>query len=179
MGTPFQPPIFDGELLEGLAMSMTRKLGRLVVPVLAATALHTFVAGASMAATSTSEPSHRSTTTLATRTGAKSAVRSGAPKSPITFSLTSRLREGNLVVLVDGVPVFNEEFRKPALLISQTTTWNPLPIAAGKHKLTAKVYGAKGKTYISELYNLVVSRTKGLELRIRMKGDTLTVEPAS
>jgi hypothetical protein len=174
MGTPVRASIFDGEFMEGREMSMTRKLGRLVVPILAATAFQALVAGQTAA-----KPVAKPATKLATNSGARSAVRSAAPKSPVTFSLTSRLREGNLVVLVDGVPVFNEEFRKPALLISQTTTWNPLPIAAGKHKLTAKVYGAKGKTYISGLYDLEVSRKKGIELRFRMKGDTLTVEPAS
>jgi hypothetical protein len=82
-------------------------------------------------------------------------------------------------VLLDGVPVFNEEFKKPVLLISQTTTWDPLQVAAGKHRLTAKVYDTKGKTYLSGVYNLEVSRTKGIELLFKMKGDRLTVEPAS
>jgi len=89
------------------------------------------------------------------------------------------MRHGNLVVFLDGVPVFNEEFKKPMLIISQTTTWDPVQVPAGKHKLTAKVYGKKGKTYLSGTYELVVTRKKGLDLRIRMKGDTLMVEPAS
>ena len=80
---------------------------------------------------------------------------------------------------LDDVPVFNEEFRKPAMIISQTTKWDPLQVAAGKHKLTAKVHGQKGRTYLSGTYELDVSRTKGIELRIRIKGDTLTVEPVS
>lgn len=164
-------------------MFMSRKLGYLVVPVLAAMAFQTLVAGESAGAPSTSKPPQGSTTKSTTgptaKSAAKPAARAAVPKSPITFSLTSTMRHGNLVVLLDGVPVFNEEFQKPVLIISQTTVWDPLQVAAGKHKLTAKVYGAKGRTYLSEIYDLDVSRTKGIELRFRVKGDKLTVEPAS
>jgi hypothetical protein len=52
-------------------------------------------------------------------------------------------------------------------------------VAAGKHKLIAKAYGSNGKTYLSGTYDLEVSRTKGIELRFRTKGDKLAVEPAS
>jgi hypothetical protein len=106
------------------------------------------------------------------------AVNAAAPKSPITISLTSTLRQGNLVVVLDDVPIFNEKFQKPVLLITQTTRWDPLQIAAGQHRLSAKVYGAK-KTYFSATYDLDVSRTKGSELRFVMQGDKLTVEVAS
>jgi hypothetical protein len=102
------------------------------------------------------------------------------PKSPITISLTSSMRHGNLVVFLDGQPVFNEAFQKPVLLVSHTTVWDPpLQVPAGKHKFAAKVYGTEGKTYLSGDYDLDVSRTKGIELRVRIKGDRLTVEPAS
>jgi hypothetical protein len=109
---------------------------------------------------------------------AKSTVRATSPKSPITISFTSTMRQGNLVVMIDDVPVFNESFQKPILLISQTTTWDPLQVAAGKHRLSAKVYGTK-KTFLSAIYDLNVSRTKGSELRFLMKGDKLTVEVGS
>ena len=109
---------------------------------------------------------------------AKPAAGAAVPKSPITISLTSMLREGNLVVVLDDVPIFNEKFQKPLLLISQTTTWDPLQIPAGKHRLAAKVYGAK-KTYLSATYDFNVSRTKGSGLRFVMQGDKLTVEVAS
>lgn len=158
-------------------MLLTRKIAYLVVPVLAATALQPLLAGEPASAPSTSRTSHRSTA----KTTAKSTAKSAAPatKSPITISLTSRIRQGNLVVVVDNVPVFNEKFEKSPFIISQTTTWDPVQVAPGKHKLTAKVYGAKGKTYLSEIYDLEVSRAKGTELRIRVKGDRLTVEPVS
>ena len=106
------------------------------------------------------------------------AVSATGPKSPLTFSLTSSLREGNLVVELDEVPIFNEKFQKPLLLISQTTTWDPLQVPSGKHRLSAKVYGSK-KTYFSKVYDLQVSRTKGSTLRFVMRGDKLTVELAS
>jgi len=109
---------------------------------------------------------------------AKPAVSAVVPASPITISITSTLRQGNLVVMLDDVPIFNESFQKPVLLISQTTRWDPVQIPAGQHRLAAKVYGTK-KTYFSALYDLNVSRTKGSALRFVMKGDKLTVEVAS
>lgn len=99
-------------------------------------------------------------------------------KSPITISITSTLREGSLVVVLDDVPIFNEKFQKPVLLISQTTRWDPLQVAAGKHTLSAKVYGTK-KTYLSATYDFDVSRTKASALHFVMQGDKLTVELAS
>ena len=109
---------------------------------------------------------------------AKPAGSAAVPTSPITISFTSTLRQGNLVVLFDDVPIFNEKFQKPLLIISQTTTWNPLQVAAGAHRLTAKVYGTK-KTYFSKSYDLYVSPTKGAALRLVMQGDKLTVALAS
>ena len=106
------------------------------------------------------------------------AVRAAVAKSPITISITSTLRQGNLVVMLDDVPIFNENFQKPFLLISQTTTWDPVQIPAGQHRLSAKVYGTK-KTYLSALYDLNVSRTKASALRFVMQGDKLTVALAS
>jgi|KBSSwiStaDraftv2_1062776.scaffolds.fasta_scaffold05276_12 hypothetical protein len=104
-------------------------------------------------------------------------VRADTPTSPITISLTSTMRQGNLVVMLDNVAIFNEKFQKPALLISQTTTWDPLQVEAGTHRISAKVYGSK-KTYVSPLYDLDVSRTKGSQLRFLVKDDKLTIEVA-
>ena len=106
------------------------------------------------------------------------AVSAAVPKSPITISITSTLRQGNLVVVLDDVPIFDEKFQKPVLLISQTTRWDPLQVAAGKHRLSATVYGTK-KKYLSATYDLDVSRTKAGELRFVMQGDKLLVELAS
>ena len=156
-------------------MFMTRKPGHLVVPVLLATAFQALVAGAWANAPSTSTVSHRA----AAKPAARHAYPAAVPKSPITFSITSTMRGGNLVVWLDDVSVFNEEFQKPLLIISQTTTWDPVQVPAGKHKLTAKVVGRNGKTYLSGIYDLEVSRTKGIELRFRTKGESLTVGPAS
>ena len=125
-----------------------------------------------------STPTADSSATPAANPAAKPAVSAAVPKSPITISITSTLREGNLVVVLDDVPIFNEKFQKPVLRIFQTTRWDPLQVAAGKHRLSAKVYGTK-KTYLSATYDLDVSRTKASELRFVMQGDKLTVELAS
>jgi hypothetical protein len=154
-------------------------IGRSLIVLLVATCAYPLWADEAAGAPSTSKPSHRGTAKPAAKPGARPVVPAHVPKSPITISLTSRIRHGILVVALDDVPVFNEEFQKPVFLISQTTTWDPLPVTPGKHKLTAKIYSEKGKTYVSGTYDLDVSRTKGIELRIRMKGDKLTVEPAS
>ena len=123
-------------------------------------------------------PAANSAATPAASSAATPAVRVAATKIPITISLTSMLREGNLVVVLDDVPIFNEKFQKPVLLISQTTTWDPLQVPAGEHRLSAKVYGTK-KTYLSAIYDLKVSRAKGSALRFVIQGDKLTVELAS
>ncbi len=159
------------------------KLAHIVVPVLAAMTIQTLAAAESASSTSTSKTPHKSTTRSAAKSPAKPAARSaksaGSAKQPITISITSHIRGGNLIVSLDDVPVFNEKFEKPLLLIAQTTTWDPVQVTSGPHKLTAKVLGTNGKTYLSGEYNLEVGRTGGLELRIKMKGDILTVEPAS
>jgi len=163
-------------------MFMTRRLGCAVIFVLAATAFQTLVAGEPAGTPPTAKPPHGTTTKSTAKptpnSAAKPAVAAAVPKSPITISITSTMRHGNLVVLLDDVPVFNEQFQKPFLVISQTTKWDPLQVTAGKHRLSAKVYGTT-KTYLSATYDLDVSSTKGSDLRFLMKGDKLTVEVAS
>jgi len=156
-------------------MGIDRKLARIALPVLLATASQSLaVAGRSGPAGSTAT-SHRS----ASSATAKPAEATHGAKSPVTISFTSSMRHGNLVVMLDGVPVFNEEFQKPLLIISQTTTWDPVQVSAGKHKLTAKVYGTKDRTFVSDVYKLDVSGDKGFELRFRIENEKVTVEKVS
>lgn len=98
-----------------------------------------------------------------------------AATKPITISLKSSLRRGNLVVLLDDVPIFNQKFEKPLLVLSQTTTWDPLKVTPGTHRLSARVHGTK-KTYFSKSYDLQLLSTKGAVLRFVVQGDKLTVE---
>ena len=126
----------------------------------------------------TASPIANLSATPAANPPAKPAASAATPTSSVAISFTSSLRQGNLVVVLDGVPIFNEKFHKPLLLISQTTTWEPLQVAAGPHRLSAKVYGTK-KTYFSKDYDFHLSRTKGAALRFVMQGDKLTVAPAS
>ena len=116
--------------------------------------------------------------TPAASPSAKPAVGAAVATSPVTISIKSMLRQGTLVVALDGVPVFKEKFQKPLLAISQTTTWDPLLVVAGTHRLTATVHGTK-KTYTSKTYDLQLSRTNGATLRFVMRGDKLTVELGS
>lgn len=148
-----------------------------VVSLLAAMAFGTLVAGDSGTTPTTTHKSTSKSST--TKPAAKSSGSTFATKQPVTISLTSTMRHGNLVVLVDNVPVFNEQFEKPMLIIQQTTTWDPIQVASGKHKLTAKVYGTKGRTFVSNEYNLEISKSKGIELRFKVSGDKVTVEPTS
>jgi len=164
--------------MEGPAMTRTEKLARFVMLVLLASPLDAVVAGEPAGPTPPARSIREWNPTPNANPAAMPAVRTVVPASPITISFTSTLRKGNLVILVDDVPIFNESFQKPVLLISQTTTWDPVQIPAGQHRLAAKVYGTK-KTYLSALYDLNVSRTKGSTLRFVMKGDKLTVEVAS
>jgi hypothetical protein len=123
-------------------------------------------------------PAVNSAAMLAANSAPKPYARVAVPKSPMTISITSSLRKGSLVVALDDVPIFNEKFQKPILLISQTTTWDPLQVAAGKLKLSAKVLGTK-KTYFSKTYDLDLSRTKSTALRFVLQGDKLTIGLAS
>ena len=123
---------------------------------------------------STASPIAGVSATPAANPAVGSAASAGVPTSPITISLKSTLRQGNLVVLLDDVPVFNEKFQKPLLVISQTSTWDPLQVAAGRHRLSAVVHGTK-KKYLSKTYDLELSRTKGAALRFVIQGDKLTV----
>jgi hypothetical protein len=106
------------------------------------------------------------------------AAPAAAPTKPITISLTSSLRRGSLVVMLDDVPIFNEKFQKPLLAFSQTTTWDPLKVRPGTHRLSARLHGTK-KTYFSKSYDLQLSPTKEAVLRFVMQGDKLVVELAS
>jgi len=176
--------------MEGLAMFRTGMLARLVMSVLVATTWESLAAGEPVGnappaksirewkTTPIAAPAANPCSMPTANPAAQPAVSAAVPKSPITISITSTLRQGNLVVMLDDVPIFNEKFQKPVLLISQTTTWDAVQIPAGQHRLSAKVYGTK-KTYLSALYDLDVSRTKASALRFVMQGDKLTVELAS
>jgi hypothetical protein len=102
-----------------------------------------------------------------------------APKSPITITLSHTMMKGDLVVLLDDRPIFNESFDKPFYIIQQTTTWDPVLAPSGKHKLTAQVNGKKGKTVVSGIYELELSRTKGIEVHLLQKGGKLSIVPTS
>ena len=183
-------------------MSRTKMLARLVISVLVGTTGQPLVAGEPVGATPPAKSIHEwKSTPVAAPAGcpvanpaampstvapvapaatapAKPTLSAAGPKSPVTISIKSTLREGDLVIVLDDVPIFNEKFQKPFLVISQTTTWDPLQVPAGKHTLSAKVYGTK-KTYFSATYDLDVSGTKASALRFVMQGDKLTVELAS
>ena len=119
-------------------MFETKMLARLVIPVLVATTGHPLVAGDSVGATPPAKSIHEWKSTpaaapanclvanpAATPTAvapaaaapAKPTSSAAGPKSPVTISIKSTLREGDLVVVLDDVPIFNEKFQKPFLVI--------------------------------------------------------------
>jgi serine/threonine protein kinase len=98
------------------------------------------------------------------------------PLASIAISLTHRLRNGTLVVTLDGAPIFTEEFSKAKLAISQTTTWDAFKAPSGTHKLRARVKEENGKTYLSDSYTVELPRTAETAIRIGFKGDTLTIK---
>jgi len=140
-------------------MFRTGMLACLVMALLIATTLETVVAGEPVGAPPpTAAPAVSPCSMASVGPAAMSAGRAAVPASPITISITSSLRKGNLAVMLDDV--------------SQTTKWDPVQIPAGPHRLAAKVYGTK-KTYLSALYDLNVSRTKASDLRFVIKGTSL------
>jgi serine/threonine-protein kinase len=100
-----------------------------------------------------------------------------APTVDVTISFAHRIRRGSLIVMLDGVAVFNEPFSKSRLALVQTTVWDPLKAPAGGHTLVARVKGEDGTTYVSDPYKIEFPRDRGIELRIGLKGDSLTVKP--
>ncbi len=98
------------------------------------------------------------------------------PMVDVTISFAHRLRRGTLVVLLDGVAIFNEQFSKAKLAVIQTTVWDPLKAPAGGHTLTVRVNGEDGATYVSDPYKFEFSPEDGIELRIGLKGNALTVK---
>lgn len=146
-------------------MSKPRRFARLLIPVLV-------LAAVPMIAPAAPAASRKPLTKSAS-------AKSLAAKNTITISLSHRIRQGNLVVTLDGMPIFSEGFTKPIYLISQTTTWDPVEASVGKHMLAARVQGKNGKSYLSGTYELQLSRSKGIELLIRMKGDKLTIDQSS
>ncbi len=94
----------------------------------------------------------------------------------VTISFVHHLRRGTLVVLLDGVAIFNEKFSKAKLAVVQTTVWDPLKAPAGGHTLIARVSGEDGKTHVSDSYKFEFPPERGIELRIGLKGDSLTVK---
>jgi len=93
-----------------------------------------------------------------------------------TISLTHRMREGTLMVSMDGVSIFNERFSKEKLALMQTTTWDPVSVATGRHTLRAQVMGAGGTVYSSEPYAVELLKSQEATLRIKFKGEKLVIQ---
>ena len=79
-------------------------------------------------------------------------------------------------MLLDGEAIFDEQFSKPRMVLTQTTIWDPLNAPAGEHMLRARVTGDNGKTYVSAFYKVEFPQEQAIELRIDLKGDMLTVK---
>jgi serine/threonine-protein kinase len=110
---------------------------------------------------------------------ATAAARPVVPAASVTISLTHRLRNGTLVVSMDGKRIFNEKFSRARLALMQTTTWDAFDAPAGTHSLRASVLGENGKTYLSDAQTIELTRAKATAIRIAFKGDVLTVRQTS
>jgi serine/threonine-protein kinase len=107
------------------------------------------------------------------------AVAPVASTADVTIRFAHRLRRGTLSVSLDGVTIFAEKFSRAKLVLVQTTIWDPFHAPAGGHKLSAKVTGEDGTTYVSAPYDVEFPVGQEIELRIGLKGDTLTVKPTA
>ncbi len=105
-----------------------------------------------------------------------SAVKAPVPTAKLTISLTHRVRNGTLAVTLDGRAIFNERFSKARLAIAQTTTWDPVQVTAGSHRISAKLTAEDGSTYVSGVSAIELPRAGETTLRIKVKGDKLVVE---
>lgn len=103
-------------------------------------------------------------------------TRASVPTANITISLNHRLRNGTLVVSLDGKPIFTEKFSRAKLALMQTTTWDAFKAPAGSHTLRASVQGENGRTYLSDAQTIELPRAKATAIRIGFRGDRLTVK---
>ena len=142
-----------------------------------ATAAVPAVAPASTPAPASTVPRGSTAAPAPSPTAAPQPAPAPVPTTKLTISLSHRMRRGTLSLSIDGARIFNEEFVKPRLVILQTTTWDPVNVSAGTHKLRARVRGEDGTVYLSPPQAVEVPRERGLEVRVRFKGDSLVILP--
>lgn len=91
----------------------------------------------------------------------------------LIVKLRHRINSGTLTLLVDGRPVLTGDFAKKKLVLSKVSEWEPVKIAEGRHKVTAKVVGGKGKQYRSAPLDVTMPAGGALSLIITMQEDRL------
>ena len=105
-----------------------------------------------------------------------SAARPAVAPAKLTIRLVHRVRNGTLVLSIDGDTVHDEAFSKSRLALQQTTIWEPIAVSPGRRTLRARVTGGDGKTYLSAPLTVELPKGGGVEVRIRFKGDTLAID---
>ena len=93
-----------------------------------------------------------------------------APRSALALvKLTHWTREGTLTLLVDGAPVLKQSFTKGAAPF-RTHTWTAT-VPAGRHRVSARVVGGKGKVFDAEPVTATFLPEVTRELRLRLGSD--------
>ncbi|HEX5041478.1 MAG TPA: protein kinase [Candidatus Polarisedimenticolaceae bacterium] len=91
------------------------------------------------------------------------------PPARALIKLTHWTREGTLTLLVDGAPVLERSFSKGAAPF-RTHTWTAT-LPAGRHRVSARVVGGKGKIFEAEPMTATFLPEVTRELRLRLGGD--------
>ncbi len=105
----------------------------------------------------------------APRRAAPVAVTAAPRPAQALVKLTHWTREGTLTVLVDGAPVLKRSFSKGAAPF-RTHTWTAT-VPAGRHRVSARVVGGKGKVFETEPVNATFLPEVTRELRLRLGAD--------
>lgn len=103
------------------------------------------------------------------------------PPAPVmaTGDLVVRLRHriggGELKLLVDGKPAIAGDFSKKKLDLVKVSAWEPVPLAAGVHTLTATVTSTKGKSYVLEPVTVEVPSDRKATVTLGIKKGRLVM----
>ncbi|HET9299457.1 MAG TPA: serine/threonine-protein kinase [Candidatus Polarisedimenticolaceae bacterium] len=103
------------------------------------------------------------------RRAAAGAVAASPRPAQALVKLTHWTREGTLTVLVDGAPVLKRSFSKGAAPF-RTHSWTAT-VPAGRHRVSARVVGGKGKVFETEPVQATFLPEVTRELRLRLGSD--------
>jgi hypothetical protein len=100
------------------------------------------------------------------------APRPGEP-GRLLVRLRHRINSGTLTLLANGRPVLEGEFVKKKLVMSKVSEWEPIKLPEGRHRLSARVVGGKGKQYESAPLDVTLQAGGTLNVTVAIEDQAL------